>query len=53
VDGGLAALECSAEQRIPAGDHLLIIARVTSVPYVADSGEPLVRFRHRYLSFRL
>ena len=53
VDGGLAALECSAEQRIPAGDHLLIVARVTSVPYVADSGEPLVRFRHRYLSFRL
>ena len=53
VDGGLAALECSAEQRIPAGDHLLIIARVTSVPYVADSGQPLVRFRHRYLSFRL
>ena len=53
VDGGLAALECSAEQRIPAGDHLLIVARVTGVPYVADSGEPLVRFRHRYLSFRL
>ena len=53
VDGGLAALECSAEQRIPAGDHLLIIARVTSVPYVADSGEPLIRFRHRYLSPRL
>ena len=53
VDGGLAALECSAEQRIPAGDHLLIIARVTSVPYVADSGEPLIRFRHRYLSLRL
>ncbi len=53
VDGGLAALECSAEQRIAAGDHLLVIARVTSVPYVADSGEPLVRFRHHYLSFRL
>ncbi len=53
VDGGLAALECAAEQRIPAGDHLLVIARVTSVPYVADSGEPLIRFRHRYLSSRL
>jgi len=53
VDGGLAALECAAERQIQAGDHLLIIARVTSVPYVTDSGEPLVRFRHRYLSFRL
>ena len=48
VEGGLAALECLAEQPISAGDHLLIIARVTSVPYVADSGEPLIRFRHGY-----
>ena len=53
VEGGLAALECSAEQRIPAGDHLLVIARVTSVPYVTESGEPLVRFRRNYLSPRL
>jgi flavin reductase (DIM6/NTAB) family NADH-FMN oxidoreductase RutF len=49
VEGGLAALECSAEQRIPAGDHLLVIARVTDIPYVTESGEPLVRFRRRYL----
>jgi flavin reductase (DIM6/NTAB) family NADH-FMN oxidoreductase RutF len=53
VEGGLAALECSAEQVIPAGDHLLIVARVTSAPYVTDSGEPLIRFRHRYVSSRL
>ncbi len=49
AEGGLAALECSAEQQIPAGDHLLLIARVTHVPYVADSGAPLIRFRRRYL----
>jgi flavin reductase (DIM6/NTAB) family NADH-FMN oxidoreductase RutF len=53
VEGGLAAIECSAEQRIPAGDHLLVIARVTGVPYVSESGEPLVRFRRHYLSPRL
>jgi len=53
VEGGLAALECSAEQLIPAGDHLLIVARVTSVPYVSESGDPLIRFRRRYLPFRL
>ena len=53
VEGGLAALECSAEQRIPAGDHLLVIARVTDIPYVTESGEPLVRFRRRYLLPRL
>jgi flavin reductase (DIM6/NTAB) family NADH-FMN oxidoreductase RutF len=50
VEGGLAALECSAEQVIPAGDHLLVIAGVTSVPYAAGPGDPLIRFRHRYLS---
>ena len=50
VDGGLAALECAAQQVIGAGDHLLVIARVTGVPYVADSGEPLIRFRRQYLA---
>ena len=49
-DGGLAALECAAEQLIPAGDHVLVIARVTTVPYVAASGEPLIRLRRRYLT---
>jgi flavin reductase (DIM6/NTAB) family NADH-FMN oxidoreductase RutF len=53
ADGGLAALECSAEQRIPAGDHLLVIARVTGVPYVTESGEPLIRFRRHYLPYSL
>jgi len=50
VEGGLAALECSAEQVGPAGDHLLVIARVTGVPYVSDVSEPLIRFRRRYLA---
>jgi flavin reductase (DIM6/NTAB) family NADH-FMN oxidoreductase RutF len=53
VDGGLAALECSVEQRIPAGDHMLVIGRVTGVPYVADAGQPLIRLRGRYLADRL
>jgi flavin reductase (DIM6/NTAB) family NADH-FMN oxidoreductase RutF len=52
VDGGLAALECAVRQVIPAGDHLLVIARVTGVPYVTDSGEPLIRFRRHYLPYR-
>jgi flavin reductase (DIM6/NTAB) family NADH-FMN oxidoreductase RutF len=53
AEGGLAALECSAERLIPAGDHLLLLARVTGVPYVADSGEPLIRYRRHYLPARL
>jgi flavin reductase (DIM6/NTAB) family NADH-FMN oxidoreductase RutF len=46
--GGLAALECEITRRIPAGDHLLVIASVLAVPYVAESGEPLIRFAGRY-----
>ena len=51
-DGGLAALECAAQRLITAGDHLLVMAGVTGVPYVTGSGEPLIRFRSRYLPAR-
>jgi flavin reductase (DIM6/NTAB) family NADH-FMN oxidoreductase RutF len=51
-DGGVATLECEATQRIPAGDHLLVIASVLRVPYVAESGEPLIRFAGRYPGLR-
>jgi len=47
-EDGLAAIECAAVQRVPAGDHLLVIARVVAVPYVAPGGQPLIRFRGRY-----
>jgi flavin reductase (DIM6/NTAB) family NADH-FMN oxidoreductase RutF len=50
-DGGLAAIECAAEQRIPAGDHLLVIARVSGIPYTTDGGSPLIRFRSRYQAY--
>ena len=46
--GGLAALECSVARRVPVGDHLLVIAAVEHVAYVAEGGTPLVRFRGRY-----
>ena len=51
-EGGLAALECEATQRRPAGDHLMVIASVIAVSYVADSGEPLIRFADRYPALR-
>ena len=47
-DGGLAAFECEVTDKLPAGDHLLLVARVLAVPYAADAGEPLIRFRGRY-----
>jgi flavin reductase (DIM6/NTAB) family NADH-FMN oxidoreductase RutF len=52
-EDGLAALECAAERLVTAGDHILVIAGVTGVVYVANSGEPLIRFRGRYLPARL
>lgn len=47
-DGGLTALECEVTQRAEAGDHLLVTARVLGVPYLAEAGQPLVRFRGTY-----
>ncbi|HEY9244090.1 MAG TPA: flavin reductase family protein [Streptosporangiaceae bacterium] len=49
-DGGLAALDCEATERIPAGDHLLVLATVRHVPYLAEGGQPLIRFAGRYLA---
>jgi flavin reductase (DIM6/NTAB) family NADH-FMN oxidoreductase RutF len=48
-DGGLAAFECEVTDRVPAGDHLLLIAQVLAVAYLAESGDPLIRFRGGYL----
>lgn len=47
--GGLAAFECEVANRIPAGDHLLLVASVLAVPYQAETGDPLIRFRGSYL----
>jgi flavin reductase (DIM6/NTAB) family NADH-FMN oxidoreductase RutF len=51
-EGGLAALDCETSQVIPAGDHVLVIGRVTDVPYAGDRTDPLVRFRGRYPALR-
>jgi flavin reductase (DIM6/NTAB) family NADH-FMN oxidoreductase RutF len=47
--GGLAVLECEVAARVVAADHVLFVAHVLAVPYVAESGEPLIRFRGGYL----
>src|SRR5262249_38440678 len=52
AEGGLAARECSGERLVPAGAPLVVIAGVTGVVYVAGWGEPLIRFRGRYLPAR-
>jgi flavin reductase (DIM6/NTAB) family NADH-FMN oxidoreductase RutF len=48
ITGSLATLECRTEQRVPAGDHTLVVARVlaASLPH-ADAG-PLTYYRGAY-----
>ncbi|MFC8915861.1 flavin reductase family protein [Streptomyces sp. NPDC057116] len=49
VDGALATLECRTEQRVAAGDHTLVVARVLSVAFPhADAAGPLTYFRGNY-----
>jgi flavin reductase (DIM6/NTAB) family NADH-FMN oxidoreductase RutF len=51
VKDALATVECRTEQRVPAGDHTLVIGRVlaTGLPHSGESG-PLAYYRGRYRS---
>ena len=49
LHGVLAALECTVESRITAGDHEIIIGRVLEAE-VRGSGAPLVFWRGQYTS---
>ncbi|MFJ7238627.1 flavin reductase family protein [Streptomyces olivaceus] len=46
--GALATLECRTEQRVPAGDHTLVIGRVLTAALPSADGGPLTYFRGRY-----
>jgi len=48
VTGALATVECRTEQRISAGDHVLLIGRVLEARVGAERGGPLVYFRGQY-----
>ncbi|WP_041439990.1 MULTISPECIES: flavin reductase family protein [Thermomonospora] len=49
AEEGMAALECRTVERVPAGDHLLVVAEVPAVDYVRSDLSPLIRVRRRYL----
>jgi flavin reductase (DIM6/NTAB) family NADH-FMN oxidoreductase RutF len=49
IEGGAAALECQTRQRVTAGDHVLFIAEVITIDYVAAKRTPLIRVNRRYL----
>lgn len=48
LSDGLVALDCSLERLVPAGDHVLALLTVESVPVLDERGAPLLRLRGRY-----
>jgi flavin reductase (DIM6/NTAB) family NADH-FMN oxidoreductase RutF len=50
LDGVLAALECTVENRLPGGDHEIVVGRVHHVEISADGAAPLVYWRGCYVS---
>lgn len=48
VEGGMAALECRTRQRVKAGDHVLFIADVSAIDYIATDRTPLIRINRGY-----
>lgn len=48
LDGALAAVECRTEQRVPAGDHTLVVARVLATHLPATADGPLLYYRGGY-----
>jgi flavin reductase (DIM6/NTAB) family NADH-FMN oxidoreductase RutF len=49
LHGVLAALECTVENRLPGGDHEIVIGRVQDVEISDDSVAPLLYWRGSYL----
>ncbi len=45
---GLVALDCSLDRLVPAGDHVLALLVVESVPVLDEQAAPLLRLRGRY-----
>jgi flavin reductase (DIM6/NTAB) family NADH-FMN oxidoreductase RutF len=49
LHGVLAALECTVENRLPGGDHEIVVGRVQDVEISNDSAGPLLYWRGSYL----
>jgi flavin reductase (DIM6/NTAB) family NADH-FMN oxidoreductase RutF len=49
LDGVLAALECTVENRLPGGDHEIVVGRVHHVEISDNGAAPLVYWRGSYL----
>ena len=50
LPGALAAMECEIEQRVPAGDHDILVGRM--VRMAVEEGNPLIHYASRYRGLR-
>jgi flavin reductase (DIM6/NTAB) family NADH-FMN oxidoreductase RutF len=48
LDGTLAGLACEVDQALNAGDHSMILGKVSAVRYKEEEEQPLVYYRGRY-----
>jgi flavin reductase (DIM6/NTAB) family NADH-FMN oxidoreductase RutF len=48
LPGSLAVLECATESVVPAGDHALVLGRVTAAAAVPGAGAPLLFYDGAY-----
>jgi flavin reductase (DIM6/NTAB) family NADH-FMN oxidoreductase RutF len=49
LDGVLAVLVCRIVERVPAGDHAIVLAEPVDGEHLADPGAPLLYHMGRYL----
>jgi flavin reductase (DIM6/NTAB) family NADH-FMN oxidoreductase RutF len=49
LSDGLVALDCRLERLVEAGDHVLALLTVESVPALNHTAQPLIRLRGRYV----
>jgi flavin reductase (DIM6/NTAB) family NADH-FMN oxidoreductase RutF len=52
LGGALSIIECETAQRVPAGDHTLVVAHVLDARTPSAEGGPLAYFRGRYRFLR-
>lgn len=48
IEGTLATVDCTIEERIPGGDHTIYVGRVEDLDLRDPQGEPLIFFRGEY-----
>jgi flavin reductase (DIM6/NTAB) family NADH-FMN oxidoreductase RutF len=49
LDGALAVLVCKVADRVPAGDHAIVLAEPVTGEYPEEAGSPLLYHMGRYL----